>query len=114
MYDILLYLKLCQDLEIIIQIGLNNRKNKVLCFYLNKEDVMGAVRAYYDGQVFIPKSPVSAKINQEAIITFLETQPMDTSKKSRLLGLAGCISNEDYLELDKALEETEKVYFNEW
>jgi hypothetical protein len=75
---------------------------------------MEAVKAYYDGHAFVPKSPVSAEINQEAIITFMEPQLSNVSKKERLLSLAGCISHEDYLELEKALEETERVYPNEW
>jgi len=75
---------------------------------------MIAVKAYYDGRAFVPKSPVSAEINQEAIITFLEPHFSNVSKKERLLSLAGSISHEDYLEIEKALEETERVYPNEW
>ena len=33
---------------------------------------MEAVRAYYDGSVFVPVEPVKAKINQNAIITILD------------------------------------------
>lgn len=36
---------------------------------------MVAVKAYYDGQAFIPVSPVSAVKNQAAIITILDTPP---------------------------------------
>ena len=75
---------------------------------------MVAVKAYYNGHVFVPKSPVSANINQEAIIPFLEAEPLNTSQKDRLLSLAGSISHEDYLEIEKALEDTERVYSNEW
>ena len=75
---------------------------------------MIAVKAYYDGRAFIPERPVSAEINQKAIITLLEPQPPNVSQKERLLSLAGSISHEDYLEMEKALEETERVYPNEW
>jgi hypothetical protein len=75
---------------------------------------MTAVKAFYDGHTFVPQVPVSAEINQEAIITFLEFQSSDNSKKERLLSLAGSISHDDYLEMEKALEETERVYPNEW
>jgi hypothetical protein len=75
---------------------------------------MEAVKAYYDGHAFVPKFPVSAEINQEAIITFAEPQSSNISKKERLLSLAGRISHEDYLEMEKALEDTERVYPNEW
>jgi predicted DNA-binding antitoxin AbrB/MazE fold protein len=33
---------------------------------------METVRAYYDGNVFVPLSPVSVKLNQRVIITMLD------------------------------------------
>ena len=96
---------------------------------------MTTVKAYYDGHVFVPQNPVSAEIYQEAIITLLDPPPVlagnksfldrtndtsvepqssNASRKERLLNLAGSISHNDYLEMEKALEETEKVYPNEW
>jgi len=75
---------------------------------------MVAVRAYFDGHAFIPESPVIAEINQEAIITLLESQLSNTAPKERLLSLAGSITHDDYLEIEKALEDTERVYPNEW
>ena len=75
---------------------------------------MTAVRAYYDGRAFVPESPVSAENNQEATITLPAPRSSDASQKERLLSLAGSISHEDYLEMEKALEETERVYPNEW
>jgi hypothetical protein len=68
---------------------------------------MVAVRAYFDGHVFIPESPVIAEINHEAIITLLESQLSNASKKERFLGLAGSIAHDDYLEMEKTLEDTE-------
>ena len=75
---------------------------------------MAVVKAYYDGHAFVPKSPVSVEINQEATITFSEPKPLNVSKKEHLLSLAGCISHSDCLEMEKALEETERVYPGEW
>jgi hypothetical protein len=75
---------------------------------------MAAIKAYYDGYAFIPKSPVSMEINQEVIVTFSEPQSFNSLRKERLLSLAGSISHNDYLEMEKALEETEKVYTGEW
>ena len=75
---------------------------------------MVAVKAYYNGQVFIPESPVKAEINQEAIITLLDSKVSDSSGKEHLLSLAGSISGEDYLEIKKALKDTEKVFLGEW
>jgi hypothetical protein len=75
---------------------------------------MVAVKAYYDGHVFVPENPVSAEINQEAIITLLDQKNSDVLKKEQLLRLAGSISHEEYLEMEKLLEDTERVYPNEW
>ena len=75
---------------------------------------MVAIKAHFDGHVFIPESPVSAEINQRALITLIKPDPTQVSKKERLLSLAGSISGEDYLEIEKALEETEKVYTHDW
>ena len=69
---------------------------------------MAAVRAYFDGRAFIPESPVIAEINQEAIITLLDSQLSKASKKEHLLGLAGSITHDNYLEIEKALEDTER------
>jgi hypothetical protein len=75
---------------------------------------MVAVKAYYDGNAFIPETPICAELNQGAIITLLEPSLKHTSKKEHLLSLAGIISHDDYLEIEKALEDTEKVYPNDW
>jgi hypothetical protein len=75
---------------------------------------MTAVKAQYDCRVFIPESPVKAEINQPAIITILDNDASSREKKQHFLSLAGSISHDDYLELEKALEDTERVYPNEW
>jgi hypothetical protein len=75
---------------------------------------MVAVKAYYDGHAFVPESPVAAEINQEAIITILDDKMSDMSKKEHLLSLAGSITHQEYLEIEKSLEETERIDPNEW
>ncbi len=75
---------------------------------------MTAVKAYYDGRVFIPESPVVAEINQAAIITILDSHLSLVSQRERLLNLAGSISHEDYLEIEDALLDTEKVTQDDW
>jgi hypothetical protein len=75
---------------------------------------MTAIKAYYNGQVFVPENPVSAEINQKALITLLDEEDAVELKKKQLLGLAGSISHEDYLEIEKALEDTERIYSDEW
>ncbi|MDR1099227.1 MAG: hypothetical protein LBL28_01975 [Treponema sp.] len=71
---------------------------------------MVAVKAHFDGYVFVPESPVDAEINQPAIITILDNETADEIKKQRFLSFAGSISHEDLLEMEKALEDTEQVF----
>jgi hypothetical protein len=75
---------------------------------------MVAVKAHFDGYVFVPESPVDVEINQSAIITILDTETADEIKKQRFLSFAGSISHEDLLEMEKALEDTERVFPDEW
>lgn len=75
---------------------------------------MVTVKARYDGYVFVPESPVAAEINQEATITLSDGKALGASKKERLLSFAGSISHEEYLEIEKALEDTGRVNLNEW
>jgi hypothetical protein len=75
---------------------------------------MVAVKAYFDGHVFVPESPVEAEVNQSAIVTILDAGATSETKKRRLLSLAGSISNEDCLLMEKALEDTGKVFPDEW
>jgi hypothetical protein len=75
---------------------------------------MVAVKAYFDGRVFVPESPVKAEVNQPALITMLDTETTRAAKKQRLLSLAGSISDEDYFLMEKALEDTERVFPDEW
>jgi len=76
--------------------------------------LMTAVKAYYDGSVFVPKGPVYAEVNQEVIVTLPDSQHPVISQKEQLLNLAGSISHDDYLEMEKILEDTEKIDPNEW
>jgi hypothetical protein len=75
---------------------------------------MVAVKAYYDGHAFAPETPVAAKINQEAIITILDSKALNRLGKEWLLSFAGGIPHEDCLEIEKTLEETEQVDLDEW
>ena len=72
---------------------------------------MEAVRAYYDGRVFIPTEPVKAKKNQNALITILDDEEKD---KKPHLKFVGVLSTENYNEICKALQNTQEVDINEW
>ena len=73
---------------------------------------MIAVKAYYDGNAFVPLNPVKAKLNQSAIITILDDVEAGLPKPFEKY--VGKLSNTDYVEITEALLETQKVDANEW
>jgi len=73
---------------------------------------MNAIRAYYNGTVFIPIEPVKANKNQQAIITILDTE--DTKAVKPHLKYVGILSRESLEEIEKVLLDTQKVDENEW
>ena len=70
-----------------------------------------AVKAYYDGSVFIPIEPVKAKRNQSTIITIFDENKIIENKPH--LKFIGALSQESYEEIGKALADTERVD-DEW
>jgi hypothetical protein len=74
---------------------------------------MEAVEAYYDGRVFVPRKPISARKNQSAIVTILDEFSANRTKKT-LLSLVGALSEEDATDFMEALKDTEQVDANEW
>ena len=74
---------------------------------------MEAIQAYYDGSVFVPLSPVKAKLNQPALVTILEAANTETDRIC-YLELFGALSNESYSEVCEALKDTERVDTDEW
>jgi len=74
---------------------------------------MEAVRAYYDGRVFVPTRPVSVRKNQPAIVTILDEARENQTQKA-LLSLAGILSEEEYQDFQEALRDTERIDIDEW
>jgi hypothetical protein len=74
---------------------------------------MTAIKAYYDGKVFIPMSPIRAVKNQTAIVTVLD-DTLETNDSKEFLQFAGSLSDKDYREITAILESTERVDENEW
>jgi len=72
---------------------------------------MNAVKAYYDGHVFIPTEPVRAKRNQQAIITILDDDKKGDKPHIRFIG---ALSKESYNEICIALKDTQEVDADEW
>ncbi|MDR1288755.1 MAG: hypothetical protein LBK08_14215 [Treponema sp.] len=74
---------------------------------------MTAVKAYYDGKVFVPLTPIKAARNQAAIVTVLD-ETAETNGNRDYLQFAGSLSDEDYREITAILAATETVDENEW
>jgi hypothetical protein len=74
---------------------------------------MTAVKAYYDGKVFIPTSPIKAAKNQTAIITILDDTVGKVENRD-YLQFAGSLPDEDYREITEILKLTEQVDEHEW
>ena len=72
---------------------------------------MDAVRAYYDGNVFVPIEPVRATKNQPAIITILDKEK---SVDKPHLKFIGTLSQESFEEISLALADTQRIDANEW
>ena len=74
---------------------------------------MFAVKAYFDGNVFVPLTPVSVKLNQSAIVTIIDEAPKCHEKKA-YERFIGALSGENYTEIAEALKETQRIDSNEW
>jgi len=74
---------------------------------------MEAVNAYYDGRVFVPTKPISARKNQRAIITVLDEARENRTKRT-LLSLSGILSEVEYQDFMDALKDTERIDADEW
>ena len=74
---------------------------------------MKTVKAFYDGRVFVPVTPIKAKVNQVAIITILDGLDLVIDSKP-FLKYAGALTHDDYSELVEILKDTERVDTNEW
>lgn len=74
---------------------------------------MEAVQAYFDGKAFVPIAPVKAEINQQAIITILDSGIYKPGKKW-FNEFFGVLSLEDAEEIKEALKGSEKVDSSEW
>ena len=74
---------------------------------------MKTIQAYYNGSVFIPLTPVKAKLNQPALVTILATVKKNSNNK-RYTEYYGSLSSESYLEIKEALKDTERIDLDEW
>ena len=75
---------------------------------------MQAVKAYYDGDKFVPIETIKVKRNQTAIITILDESLTEKKKAKPFEKFVGKLSDESYVEISEALNETERVEVNEW
>ena len=73
---------------------------------------MTAVKAYFNGTVFVPVNPVNVKLNQNVIVTILEDSKSGFPKS--LDKYIGKLSNSDCDEITEALLDTQMVDEDEW
>ena len=64
---------------------------------------MTAVKAYYDGKVFIPLSPIRAVKNQAAIVTVLDNVAGEIENRE-YVQFAGSLPDEDFREITEILK----------
>jgi hypothetical protein len=69
---------------------------------------MTAVKAYYDGKVFIPMSPTGTAESHAATATVLDDIP-ETNGSGDYPQFAGALPDKDYREVTAILESTEKI-----
>ena len=74
---------------------------------------MKTVRAVFDGQVFVPVTPIEAGKNQLAIITVLDIFDIKENKKA-YLEYAGMLSDDSYSEITGILSDTQRIDAHEW
>ena len=74
---------------------------------------MEAIQAYYDGNAFVPVTPVKVKKNQPALITIINTANVKSNTKN-YVNLFGALSPESYSDITEALKDTERVDIDEW
>jgi len=71
------------------------------------------VKALFDGQVFVPMTPIKAEKNQLAIITLLDNYATTGNKKA-FLKYAGLLSDDSYIEINNILKDTQRIDIHEW
>jgi len=67
---------------------------------------MYAVKAFYNGNVFVPIGSVRAKMNQQAIITLLDDEKKEEKPHLKFIGT---LSQESFEEICLALMDTQRV-----
>jgi hypothetical protein len=79
---------------------------------------MQTVKAYFDGNVFIPTDRITAAINQRAVVTLIggvpENKTRQQNSEKSYLRYAGALSDESYAEIKAILQDTERADINEW
>jgi len=80
---------------------------------LDEVVAVSVARAIYNGEVFVPLTPVKAKKNQEVFVTIIDN-PTETNSDRPYLRYAGALSQDDYNEIAGILKDTETVYASEW
>jgi hypothetical protein len=79
---------------------------------------MQTIKAYFDGDVFIPIDQIRAAVNQRAIVTLIDDAPENKIKSRQpeksYMRYAGALSDDSRAEIEAVLRDTECVDINEW
>jgi hypothetical protein len=77
---------------------------------------MLAVKGFYDGENFKSLEKVNAKKNQKVIITILdeEIEKNNVNKIKPHRKFMGKWNNQDFIGIEEALKDTERIDENEW
>jgi hypothetical protein len=74
---------------------------------------MQTVKAYFDGNAFIPVGHIQATKNQKAVVTLLDDALQGNTEKT-YLRYAGALSDESRSEIEAILQDARRVDINEW
>lgn len=75
---------------------------------------MQAVKGFFNGEKIVPLENVSLKENQKVIITILDEYVQNEKIDKPHRKYFGKLDNESYKEIKDAIQDCEKVDFNEW
>ena len=79
---------------------------------------MQTVKAYFDGNAFVPVGQIKATKNQGAVVTLLDDIPHDDISQSNTgkayLRYAGALSDESCAEIEAILQDTRRIDINGW
>ncbi|MDR1916009.1 MAG: hypothetical protein LBQ58_05490 [Synergistaceae bacterium] len=79
---------------------------------------MQTIKAYFDGNVFVPIDKITVPTNQRAVVTLVGDVAEDKIQRQNsgksYLRYTGALSDESRAEIEAILQDTARVDINEW